>query len=850
MQERPLNRQRAAADRTYRRPYMRLDASRAASLTYARHLLRTVGMLAVVCLLLPLLTMATSMQVEGDVNYRPQGEFTLWYTQPAEARGVRDAWMDYYLPLGNGRMGAMVGGGTSSEIIQLNDKTFWEGSATLQGAYQNLGYLCLDDLSGCAADRATGYHMALDLERGVAEAEWTRGDGIRLRREYLCSHASGCLAVRLTASRTGALHERIRLKGTHGEHTSYSAAGALMHSRLTTVSAATALALQTDPLAQVTATADGLEVSEATELLLIVCVRTDYDLDSETFTNSTAGLDRQAREDAGGLARSRWQRLLEEHVADYAALFSRMTFRLEAAQDDVPTDVLVALGRKATAAQRRHLEELIMAFGRYVAISTSRPETPVPSNLQGIWCNSNTPPWKSDLHGNINLQMNYWPSEPTNLSETALPLLDFVEAMALRHPTWRGYARHATGTDAGWLMFAAANIFGFSPAQHPEQTYLAAPAWLCWHLWQHYLYTLDEEFLRRHALPVMLSQVDFWMQRLVRDASDGTWVCPQEWSPEQGPLTDGTAHTQQCVYALFDATVQAADIVGAGRCGITAAHIEEIRAKLSRLDRGLHTEPYMGADTGDLLHTGDLLLREWKHATYTSVTDLHHRHVSHLVGLYPFDLVGDDDALCEAAANSLRLRGDASTGWAMAWRMALWARLGDGDRAHRILSGALQHASLYSVSTNPAYAGVYSNLLSAHPPFQIDGNLGMTAAMAEMLLQSHGGCLRLLPALPSAWAAGGEVKGLRGEGAFEVDIRWQGDAAEATVRSLAGGLCRVVWPDGSGGQFPTEAGGVYTVRRGEDIDMSGKADTFADGGQHGRTAVFDLSGRRLSEVKE
>lgn len=756
--------------------------------------------------------------VVGNRSFRPQSAMTLWYLQPARAYDSRNAWMEYALPIGNGHLGAMLYGGVVEDEIQFNEKTLWSGRATDNGAsygdYQNFGSLKVEDISGRfegdTGDFVRNYVRSLDLTTGLSRVDYEcNSDNVAFGRDYFVSRDFNVIVASYMGSGPDNVSVRVRLEpgvGGLAGPVVYDDRGGHFEGSLETVAYYAGFRLYTVG-GTTRATSGGVEVRNARRVVVCLTGLTNFRADAPGQTSPASQLPDSAQAILAHATAKGIATIFDDHGSHMLPKVNSSILKLGDYRNDLPTDQLVEAYNRpgADPAYQRMLEMLYYTYGRYLAFSSS-DVVPLPSNLQGIWNHLPSAPWHSDIHANINVQMNYWPCETTGLSLTHMPLLDYIIRMAGPDSPWQANAREV-GQSRGWTCFTENNIFGGSgPFMHQ---YVVTNAWLCMHLWQHYLYTLDREFLVR-AYPAMLSAAQFWMDRLKLDPSDGTYVCPDEYSPEHGPTEDGVAHAQQLVSALLDQVAEATKVLGR-EAPIGKADKKRLEFLRKHIDRGLHTETYTGTFGTDKVAIGAPLLREWKQSAYDNAqAQPQHRHLSHLMALYPLGQITPASPYFEAAINSLRLRGDESTGWSMGWKINLWARALDGNHAHRILRRALRHATSYDCDANGG--GIYYNLFDAHAPFQIDGNMGASAGIAEMLLQSYDGTAHLLPALPDAWPSG-RVTGLVAQGGCRIDLTWkQGRLIEAAFQSYLSNRQRFVAPAGSDVRIYDNGSGA-TLRR-------------------------------------
>ncbi|MBN2601259.1 MAG: glycoside hydrolase family 95 protein [Candidatus Marinimicrobia bacterium] len=676
-------------------------------------------------------------------------------------------WMTEALPIGNGRIGGMIFGGINEEHIQFNENSLWTGDEKDTGEYQDFGDLFIT-FSNEESAVPVDYQRKLDLNQALHQTAFTL-DGIKYSREYFCSHPDQVIALQFKASGRGAISATLKLNDAHGEkiigegnslHFSGKLNNGMQYAAQITVKT------KGGKVGIVSGDqGDQLQVESADELLVLLDAATDFIQDR---SKNWKGEDPQLRikRELTAAGTKSYQELKKRHITDYTALFDRVALTLgetDQYQQSMPMDKRLETYQPT---QDPGLEALMFQYGRYLLISSSR-EGGLPANLQGLWNDSNHPAWRGDYHSNINVEMNYWPAEPANLSECHVPFLDYV--VSTKDVRKEQTSEHYSGV-RGWTYQTENNIFGgASYTWNPP-----ASAWYALHFWEHYAFTRDSFYLKETAYPLLKELCWFWEDHL-KEREDGTLVSPDGWSPEQGPIEEGVTYDQEIIYDLFTNYIEASEILNVDadyRARITDMRNRLLKPKIGRWGQ----------------------LQEWE----KDVDDPNnkHRHVSHLFALHPGRQISplNTPELAEAARVSLTARGDKATGWSMAWKMNFWARLLDGNHAYTILSNFMHLAKGHDTDYSEG-GGVYSNLLCAHPPFQVDGNLGYVAGVAEMLLQSQTDALQLLPALPNAWP-NGSVKGLCTRGGFVVDMDWiAGNLRIVRIKSNAGCPLKIVYKD-------------------------------------------------------
>ncbi|TRX25101.1 glycoside hydrolase family 95 protein [Flavobacterium franklandianum] len=761
-----------------------------------------------------------------------QSDHILWYNQPAD-------YFEESLVLGNGKMGATVFGGVNSDKIYLNDITLWSGEPVnanmnpegyknlpairealkkenyklaeelnkkIQGknseSYSPLGTL---EINNHHTGKATNYYRELDISNAISKLSYEM-DGVKFTREYFVSAPDKIMVIRLTSSKKGTLNFDINsnsllkfktefkddLLSMNGsapihENPGYEVVPAFLSEKERGTRFTSLIKIKNTD-GTITNSSSSLGLKNATEALIYVSIATSFN--GFDKNPATEGLNDKAiaLENLNKSFSKSFEKLKQSHLADYQKFYNRVTLNLgKTTAPNLPTDE--RLLRYSEGNEDNNLEVLYFNFGRYLLISSSRT-LGVPANLQGLWNPHLNPPWSSNYTTNINLEENYWLAENTNLSEMHLPLLSFIKNLSV---TGKVTAKTFYGVDQGWAaahnsdIWAMTNPVGQFGKEDPMWAcWNMAGAWLSTHIWEHYVFTQDKNYLKKEGYEIMKGASQFCLKWLVED-KNGDLITSPSTSPENQYITPdgfigatiygGTADLAM-IRECFDKTIKASKVLNVDA---------EFRTKLETALSKLH--PYQIGKKGNL--------QEWYFDWNDK--DPKHRHQSQLFGLFPGDHITPlkTPDLAKACQTTLEIKGDETTGWSKGWRINLWARLWDGNRSYKMFRELLRYVDPDGKKTEKPRrgGGTYPNLFDAHPPFQIDGNFGGAAAVAEMLVQSNETEIRLLPALPDAWESG-SVKGICARGGFEIAMEWNTKTLKkVTVFSKNGGKTTLICGD-------------------------------------------------------
>lgn len=814
-------------------------------------------------------------------------------------------WESQALPIGNGRIGAMVFGAVGKEKIQVNEETLWSGGpganasykggdnshssekvrTALQnvrqsiqdmvndfstnnaayfdsdgklvthnykdllsdsafsknlnllkgvknnfGTYQTLGNIIINDPASGSDEGYRDYVRKSDLNNGMETVHYVWNE-ITYDREYFVSNPANVLAIKLTADQPGAITKEFSLESEQRkkeivvdeENGTVTMTGQPSDQKENGLKFAQQIKIIPEGGTIRKSSNSALLVEGADSVIVLMGAATNYQVDDSGVTYDYFKLGEpldDVESEIGAAVEKGYDKLRQEHIEDYKNLFDRVTLNLNVSDmpEKMTDDLLSGYGKENTAEEDRYLEMLFFQYGRYLLISSSRENSVLPANLQGIWAQGLAPAWNSDFHTNINLQMNYWLAEQTNLTECHTVVIDYINSLVEKGKvTAQKYYCQQDGSDVrGWVIHHENNIWGnTSPSDWTTAFYFpAAAAWMCQDIWDKYQFNSDREFLEEN-FDTMLQAALFWVDNLWEDERDGTLVANPSYSPEHGVFSLGCTSDQAIIWELFEEVKLASQVLGKeGDSEIKEIAEAQQKLYMPKADR-------LGGQ-----------LAEWKDETTLEVTNSdNHRHQNHVSILHPGTYVAAgrsewDDKMLEAIRVTLEKRGDGGTGWSKAWKINMWARMRDGDRARKLLGEQLTGSTL-------------ANLFDTHPPYQIDGNFGAAAGITEMLLQSQGDYIEPLAALPSGWDTG-SVDGIKARGNFEMDFSWEnGSISECRITSNSGNPCKIKY-NGIGSlnvydetnkqyvkaeasentlEFSTTAGAVYVLTSDESLPV-------------------------------